>query len=95
MLIDDKLIDYLEELSRLRLTGAEREDAKENLGRILGYIDKMSELDTTGVEPLSHPFPFVNCFREDEETASFDRELILGCAPRRKDGCFKVPRTVE
>ncbi|GHU78978.1 aspartyl/glutamyl-tRNA(Asn/Gln) amidotransferase subunit C [Clostridia bacterium] len=95
MTIDDTLIVYLEELSKLRNTPGERENAKSELGAILGYMDKLAELDTTGVEGLSHPFAFENCFREDEVLPSAGRELILSNAPRQKDGCFIVPKTVE
>lgn len=93
--IDDQLIEYLEELSRLELTEAERADTKANLGRILEHIDTLGQLDTDPVEALSHPFAFTNRFREDEVAPSFDRDLILAAAPERKDGCFRVPKTVE
>ncbi len=93
--IDDNLIKYLEELSRLRLTPEEEERSKEELTKILGYIDMLNELDTDNVEAMSHPFPYTNNFRDDECKASTDRELILQNAPQQKDGCFKVPTTVE
>lgn len=93
--IDDSLIKYLEELSRLRLSHDEEERAKADLTEILGYIDKLNEIDTTDVEAMSHPFPYTNNFREDEVKNSTDRELILKNAPQQKDGCFKVPTTVE
>ncbi len=93
--IDDNLIKYLEELSRLRLTHEEEERAKTDLTKILGYIDMLNELDTTDVEAMSHPFPYTNNFREDECKESTERELILKNAPQQKDGCFKVPTTVE
>ncbi len=93
--IDDKLIKYLEELSRLSLTEAEEDKAKEDLTKILGYIDTLNELDTENVEAMSHPFSYTNNFREDEPKPSTDRETILKNAPQQKDGCFKVPTTVE
>lgn len=93
--IDDNLIKYLEELSRLTLTPQEEEKSKEELTKILGYIDTLNELDTTDVEAMSHPFSYTNNFREDECKPSTDRELILANAPQQKDGCFKVPTTVE
>lgn len=93
--IDDELIQYLEELSRLTLTEDEAKKAKEDLTKILGYIDTLNQLDTDNVEPMSHPFPYTNNFREDEAKPSEDRELILKNAPQQKDGCFKVPTTVE
>jgi aspartyl-tRNA(Asn)/glutamyl-tRNA(Gln) amidotransferase subunit C len=95
MTIDDKLITYLEELSRLHLTEDEQTKAKEDLGKILAYMDKLNELDTTDVEAMSHPFAFTNNFRADEVEPSTDRDTILQNAPQKKDGCFKVPTTVE
>ena len=93
--IDDNLIKYLEELSRLTLTPEEEERSKAELSKILEYIDMLGELDTDEVEPMSHPFEYTNNFREDECVPSTDREEILKNAPQQKDGCFKVPTTVE
>ena len=62
---------------------------------MLDYIDKLGELDTTGVEPMSHVFPVHNVFREDVVTNTDDRENILKNAPEEKDGMFVVPRTFE
>lgn len=93
--IDDNLIKYLEELSRLKLTHEEEEKSKEELTKILTYIDMLNELDTDNVDAMSHPFPYTNNFREDGVKPSTERELILQNAPQQKDGCFKVPTTVE
>ena len=95
MVIDDKLIQYLEDLSRLHLTEEEKEKSKEELGKILNYVDMLNELDTTGVEEMSHPFSFTNNSREDEAVNTENREALLANAPEQKDGCFKVPQTVE
>ena len=89
------LISYLEKLGRIRLTGEEKEKAIIDLSSILGYIDKLNELDTDSVEPLSHAFPITNVFREDVVTNSDCRDAILSNAPAQKDGSFKVPKTVE
>jgi len=89
------LISYLEKLGRIRLTDAEKEKAIIDLSSILGYIDKLNELDTDSVEPLSHAFPITNVFREDVVTNSDRRDAILSNAPAQKDGSFKVPKTVE
>ena len=93
--IDGNLIKYLEELSRLRLTEDEEITARKELTKILSYMDMLNEIDTEGVEDMSHPFPYTNNFREDECLESTDRELILKNAPQQKDGSFKVPTTVE
>jgi len=89
------LISYLEKLGRIRLTEDEKEKTLIDLRSILGYIDKLNELDTDSVEPLSHAFPITNVFREDVVTNSDRRDAILSNAPAQKDGSFKVPKTVE
>ena len=93
--ISDKMIDELEILAKLDLSGEERERVRKDLGQMLDYIGRMNELDTEGVEPLYHVMPAVNVFREDEETGSSSPEEILAGAPEAVDGCFRVPRTVE
>ena len=93
--ISDKMIDELEILAKLDLSGEERERVRKDLGQMLDYIGRMNELDTEGVEPLYHVMPAVNVFREDEETGSSSREESLAGAPEAVDGCFRVPRTVE
>ena len=93
--ITDATIDYVGILAKLELTGEEKEQAKADMGRMLDYIDKLNELDTQGVEPMSHVFPVNNVFREDVVTGVDQRDRILSNAPRQKDGAFKVPKTVE
>lgn len=95
MEINDKLVSYVAELAHLKIDEAQREQAAADLARMIGYVDQLSELDTTGVEPMSHAFPIVNVFRGDEVKPSMERELILKNAPDVKDGCFLVPKTVE
>lgn len=95
MIIDDKLIEYLEALTRLELTANEREKAKKDLSSILQYIDLLNELDTEGVTPMSHVLPIQNVMREDEVKPSFEREEILKNAPQQKNGCYKVPKAVD
>ena len=95
MEITDKLVAYVAELAHLKLDGEQRAQAAADLARMIGYVDKLSELDTEGVEPMSHAFPVTNVFREDEVRDSMDRELVLANAPAAEDGCFLVPKTVE
>jgi hypothetical protein len=61
------------------------------MGRMLDYIDKLGELDTTGVEPMSHVFPVQNVFREDVVTNGDESEQTLANAPGEKDNMFVVP----
>lgn len=95
MQITDETIKYVSALAKLKLTKEEKERAKVDLGNILGYMETMNELDTTGIEPMSHAFPMKNVFREDVVTNGDDRENLLSNAPVKKDGCFVVPKTVE
>ncbi len=93
--ISDETIEYVGILAKLELSGEEKEQAKKDMGRMLDYIDKLNELDTTGVEPMSHVFQVQNVFREDVVTNGDDSENIVKNAPEEKDGMFVVPRTVE
>lgn len=93
--ISDETIEYVGILAKLDLSDEEKEEAKKDMGRMLDYIDMLNELDTSGVEPMSHVFAENNVFREDVVTNGDDRENILKNAPEQKDGAFKVPRTVE
>ncbi len=94
-IISDETIEYVGILAKLELSEAEKEQAKSDMGRMLDYIDKLGELDTTDVEPMSHVFSVQNVFREDAVTNSDTREELLSNAPEQKDGMFMVPRTFE
>ena len=94
-IISDETIEYVGILAKLELSDEEKEQAKKDMGSMLDYIDKLGELDTTGVEPMSHVSPVHNVFREDVVTNTDDRENILKNAPEEKDGMFVVPRTFE
>lgn len=94
-IISDETIEYVGILAKLELSDTEKEQAKKDIGRMLDYIDKLNELDTSGAEPLSHVFPVHNVFREDIVTNGDEREKILANAPAKKDDSFKVPKTVE
>ena len=93
--IDDRTIEYVGILAKLELSDEEREAAKKDMGRMLDYIDKLNELDTSAVEPMSHVFPVHNVFREDVVTNGDESEKTLGNAPEEKDNMFVVPRTFE
>ena len=94
-IISDETIEYVGILAKLELSAEEEEQAKSDMGRMLDYIDKLGELDTTDIEPISHVFPGQNVFREDVVTNSDTREQLLSNAPEQKDGMFMVPRTFE
>ena len=93
--ISDETIEYVGILAKLELSDEEKEAAKKDMGRMLDYIDKLGELDTTGVEPMSHVFPVQNVFREDVVTNGDESEKTLAKAPGEKDNMFVVPRTFD
>ena len=94
-IISDETIDYVAILAKLELSEEEKQQAKEDMGKMLDYIDKLNQLDTTNVEPMSHVFPAENVFREDVVTNGDMREEMLSGAPGEKDGMFMAPRTFE
>lgn len=95
MQIDKNLVMYLEKLGRIELSEEQRTASEKDLQDILTYIDTLNELNTDGVEPASHSFPVANVMRQDCVTNTDAREAVLLNAPREKDGCFVVPKTVE
>lgn len=93
--IDDKTVEYVSILAKLKLSEKEQKAAGEEMNRMLAYIDQLNELDTEGIVPMSHIFPVDNVFREDVITNGDERDWMLNNAPEKKDGAFKVPKTIE
>ncbi len=93
--ISDKTIDNIAKLAKLFLNEEEKQKAKKDISKILGYIDTMNKLDTSDIEPVSQAFLAVNVFREDIVTNGDSRKELLSSAPVKKDGCFIVPKTVQ
>ena len=93
--VDDATIEYVGILAKLELSREERQAAKRDMSRMLDYVDKLNELDTEGVEPMSHVFPVNNVFREDVVTNGDGSADTLANAPVKKDGGFKVPKTIS
>lgn len=95
MQITPDLIKYLESLARITLSEDEEKKVGSELQDILTYIDMLNELDTDGVEAMSHCFPVTNVMREDVVGESMASDEIVANAPESQDGCFVVPKTVE
>ena len=91
----DEVMANTELLAKLALTDEEREKSRQEMEKILGYVDKLNELDTEGVEPLISLFPVENVFREDKVVNGDMRDELVDLAPRKKDGQYLVPKTVE
>ncbi len=94
-IISDETIEYVGILAKLDLSDEEKEQAKTDMGKMLDYIDKLNELDTSNVEPMSHVFPVNNVFREDVVVNGDNRDEIIKNAPAAKEGSFMVPKTVD
>lgn len=94
-IISDETIEYVGILAKLSLSDEEKENAKKDMGAMLDYIDKLSELDTSDVEPMSHVFDVKNVFREDVVTNGDLSEQVLKNAPEMKDNMYMVPKTFD
>ena len=95
MEITKEMVDYVSELSRLRLDDQSKEQMQGELQQIIGYMDVLNTLDTTGVEPMSHVFPVKNVLREDEVKPSAPRAELLKNAPVPDEEAFLVPKAVD
>jgi aspartyl-tRNA(Asn)/glutamyl-tRNA(Gln) amidotransferase subunit C len=88
-------VKYVAHLARLALSPEEEQKMGAQLGNILGYIEKLKEVDVSGVEPTAHAFPLVNVTRPDEVRPSLSQEEALRNAPAHANGLFIVPKIVE
>ena len=88
-------VKYIASLSRLEFNESELEDFTNEFNQILNYIDKLNELDTENIEPLSHPIEKKNVFRKDKLVASINRDEALKNAPDKTDEYFKVPKVIK
>lgn len=95
MEITDETIEYVGILAKLELTGEEKERAKKDMSEMLDYVNKLSDLDVSRTEPMSHTFPVSNVFREDIVTNGDGREDALKNAPERTDDSYIVPKTFD
>ena len=93
-IIDDETIENVCILAKLSLNEEAKEKAKEDMQKMLDYVEKLDELDTEGVEPLSHIFGDQNVFREDVVTNGDNKEAMLANAPKAKEGQYQVPKTI-
>ena len=93
-IIDDETIENVCIRAKLSLSDEAKEKAKEDMQKMLDYVEKLDELDTDGVEPLSHIFGDQNVFREDVVTNGDNKEAMLANAPKAKEGQYQVPKTI-
>lgn len=98
MALTEKNVRYVAELAHLELSEEEVGKFLPQLDSILRYVDKLSQLDTTQVDPMAqvtHPASQNSSLRLDQPRITFDQEVALANAPERDGGCFKVPRVIE
>ena len=95
MQVSDELVDKLAHLAKLEFEGEKKERIKEDFQKILNFVDKLSELDTEGVEPLIHMSDTVTEFREDVVKETISHEEALKNAPQKDSDYFKVPKVLS
>jgi aspartyl-tRNA(Asn)/glutamyl-tRNA(Gln) amidotransferase subunit C len=95
MIITEETIQVLANMVNIEVTEKEKKQLTEDLKQIVGSMETMNQVDTEGVEPMSHVLPIKNVFREDVVRNGDDREQLLKNAPQKKDGSFVVPKTIE
>lgn len=88
-------VKYVAHLARLCLTPEEEQKIGAQLGQVIGYIEKLREVDVSAVEPMAHAVPLVNVTRPDEIRPSLPHEDALRNAPAKANGLFLVPKIVE
>lgn len=88
-------VEHVARLARLELTSEEKTLFSVQMDVIIGYVEKLKELDTNGVTPTSHAVPMKNAFREDSARVSIGVEKALANAPQRVESFFKVPKVIE
>lgn len=93
--ITDQLVDNLADLSRLEFDTEQKVVIKSDLQKIIQFMEKLNELDTTGVEPLLHISTRTNVLREDEVKGSIEREEGLKNAPVTDGTFFEVPKVIQ
>ncbi len=94
MRITKELILHIAELAHLKLRDDEIEKMHQDLNQILEYVDKLNEINTEEIEPLTHPLPVINVLREDKLQVSIEREEALRNAPDATEEFFKVPKVI-
>lgn len=95
MKVDKETVQKMAHLSRLEITDSEAEQIQHSMSQILDWMDKLNELDTTGVEPLIHLSEEVNVLRKDEVQPPLPHDKGLANAPKHDSDYFRVPKVIE
>jgi aspartyl-tRNA(Asn)/glutamyl-tRNA(Gln) amidotransferase subunit C len=94
MIVDDKTVDKIAHLARLELSEAQSSKMKEDMNAVLGWMEKLNELDTKDVEPLIHMSHEMNVLRDDTVANEVTHEQGLKNAPKKDSNYFRVPKVV-
>lgn len=95
MKISREEVEHVARLARLALPEDELDRLTGEMDAILGYVEKLNELDTEAIVPTAHAVPVENALREDQVKPSIGIEKALANAPQTAGGCFRVPRVIE
>ena len=95
MTIDEETVDKIAHLARLELTGNEKLEMIKDMNKILGFMDKLNEINTTGVEPLVYMTGEVNRFRDDVVKQEITHEEALLNAPKHDEDYFLVAKVID
>ena len=95
MKIDQETLEKIAHLARLKFDPESGEQMMADMEEILTWVEKLDELDTENVEPLTHMSPEINVYREDEVKGQLDRKRALANAPKKDEAYFRVPKVIE
>ena len=95
MEVNNELVERLAHLARLRFTNEEMQNIQGDMQRMISFIERLQQIDTTGVEPLLHMSDTANVLREDEIKGSINHDEALRNAPEKDDEFFLVPKVIK
>ncbi len=95
MMVDKKAVEYIAKLARIEVNDAEKNFLSLQLSKIIGYIDKLKEVDTKGIKPMRSLSPSQSSLREDKVKTNLAKNDILKNAPARLDNFFKIPNVIK
>jgi len=95
MEVNSELVNNIAHLARLHFTDHEKKEIEKDLQRMISFVEKLNEIDITGVQPLQHMSASTNVLREDEIKGSVSRDAALKNAPVTDGIFFKVPKVIK
>lgn len=95
MIIDDKIVDRIATLSKLKFDGEAKEEIKQDMNKMLDFVSKLDEIDTEGVEPLVYMTDEVNVLRDDVPEQTITQQEALKNAPKKDSDYFRIPKVLK